>query len=104
MGAPPSLTLEERRAALVKAATARKERAVFKEEVKNGSKNWRLAFSDPRDSIQKLRVRELLESIPGFGEMRAAIVLERANISLTRRIQGIGRNQREALERLIGSK
>ena len=104
MGAPPLLTLEERRAALAKAAHARRERAAFKEEVKAGSKNWRVAFDDPRDSIQKMRIRELLESIPGFGEIRARAVLERAQISLTRRIQGVGRNQKESLFLLMPGK
>jgi hypothetical protein len=104
VGLPPTLTLEQRRAALHKAANARKERALFKEDIKQGKRSWRDAFSDPRESIQKMRVKELLESVPGFGQVRAVAVLERANISFSRRIQGLGKNQRESLFRLLGAK
>lgn len=104
MSAPPLLSIEQRRAALVKAAQARKERAVLKEQIKEGLRNWRDAFDDPRESIQKMRVKELLESVPGFGTVRAVLILERANISHARRIQGIGRHQREALFRLMAKK
>ena len=104
MATPPSLTLEQRREALAKAAIARKDRAHFKEEIKAGTKSWRDAFADDRESIQKMRIKELLESIPGFGVMRAQVVLERAGISTTRRIQGIGKTQRENLSQILVNK
>jgi guanylate kinase len=44
-----------------------------------------------------MRVAELLESLPGYGKIRAQALMERLNISPTRRIQGLGRHQREAL-------
>jgi guanylate kinase len=46
-----------------------------------------------------MRVQELVESFPGMGKIRAKALLERLNISLTRRIQGLGRHQIEALVR-----
>jgi len=42
---PPLLSLDERRAALAKAAQSRKIRAGFKNEIKNGKRDWRDAFS-----------------------------------------------------------
>jgi ribosomal protein S13 len=48
-----------------------------------------------------MRVKELLESLPGFGEIRAMNILERAGISVSRRVQGVGRSQYEALLRLL---
>jgi guanylate kinase len=50
-------------------------------------------------AIAKMRVQELVESFPGMGKIRAKALLERLNISLTRRIQGLGRHQIEALVR-----
>lgn len=104
MGLPPSLTPEQRRAALLKAASARKERSAFKDEIRSGRRNWREAFDDSRESIQKMRIKELLEALPGFGEIRVANILERADISKSRRIQGIGKNQKATLFNLLADK
>ena len=40
-----------------------------------------------------MRVKELLESLSGVGKVRAQSLMERLNISPTRRIQGLGRLQ-----------
>ncbi len=101
MGSPPTLTAEERRAALAKAAESRKIRATFKSEVKNGSRSWVDAFSSDNQAIRKMRVKELLLSLPGYGEVRATTLLERAGISAARRIQGVGRSQYELLLKLL---
>jgi guanylate kinase len=45
-----------------------------------------------------MRVLELVESISGVGKIRGKSILERLGISLTRRIQGLGRHQLESLE------
>jgi hypothetical protein len=101
MGSPPTLTAEERRAALAKAAESRRIRATFKSEVKNGSRSWVDAFSSENQAIRKMRVKELLLSLPGYGEVRATTLLERAGISTARRIQGVGRSQYELLLKLL---
>ena len=101
MGAPPILTTEERRAALKAAIAARKVRAAFKEEIKIGKKSWKDAFKAEDESIKKMRVRELIESLPGVGEVRAKNILERAGISPTRRVGGVGRSQYEKLLELM---
>jgi len=101
MGAPPQLTDEERRAALAKAAQSRKVRASFKAEIKNGERNWLEAFTSDVEAIRKMRVKELLQSLPGVGEVRALNLLERAGISHSRRIQGVGKSQYESLLRIL---
>jgi ribosomal protein S13 len=40
----------------------------------------------------------VLESLPGVGKARAAKIMERLEISPTRRVRGLGANQRKALE------
>lgn len=99
MQQPPKLTFEERRAALYKAAEHRKMRAKFKEEIRVGKRSWVDALLSSEIAIQKMRVKELIESIPGFGSVRAIAILDRANISHTRRVQGLGATQRENLKR-----
>ena len=101
MGAPPNLTTQERRDALKAAVAARRTRAAFKEEIKVGKKSWKDAFSAQDESIKKMRVRELIESLPGVGEVRARNILEKAGISPTRRVGGVGRSQYEKLLELM---
>ena len=101
MGAPPNLTTQERRDALKAAVAARRTRAAFKEEIKVGKKSWKDAFSVQDESIKKMRVRELIESLPGVGEVRAKNILEKAGISPTRRVGGVGRSQYEKLLELM---
>jgi ribosomal protein S13 len=48
-----------------------------------------------------MRVKELLQALPGFGEIRAAAILERAGISTARRVQGVGRSQYESLRKIL---
>ena len=101
MALPPQLSTQERRAALHKAAEARKVRARFKAEVKSGLRSWTEALDSEHEAIQRMRLKELLASLPGFGEIRAQSVIERAGISPSRKIQGIGSKQRVELIRIL---
>ena len=99
MPLPPQLSQEQRAAALAKAAVARRERAELKEKLKMGSTSLRELFDQAeRDEIVgKMKVLALLESLPGLGKVKARRLMEEIGISEARRIQGLGRNQREAL-------
>ena len=95
MGAPPILTAEERAAALLKASQSRKRRADIKSKIKSGefSIDTVLEIAANEDAVAKMRVRELLEALSGVGKIRASALMERLNISPTRRIAGLGRHQ-----------
>ena len=95
---PPKLTPEARAAALLAATTARKERSEIKALLRNSEKSIFDVINSAKPAIQKMRVRELLESVPGVGKLRAEAIMERAKISPTRRIAGLGRNQISALK------
>lgn len=101
----PPLTPEQRAAALEKAAAARKARAELKEQLKrNGtSLSEVLTAGETDDIIGKMRVSAVLESLPGVGKARAAKLMERLDISPTRRLRGLGAKQREALVREFGA-
>ena len=88
----PPLTPEQRQAALEKAAASRRERA----EVKNRLKHSGASINEV---IGKMRVIDLLQSMPGLGKVRARQLMERLGIAESRRVRGLGTKQVAALER-----
>jgi guanylate kinase len=101
MGAPPQLSPEQRASALAKAKESRQIRAAVKVRIKSGELSVTdvIAMSKDDEAIAKMRVLELIESIAGVGKIRGKAILEKLDISLTRRIQGLGRHQLESLEK-----
>ena len=99
MPQPPTLTPEQRAAALEKAALARKARAELKDDLKTGRKslNELLAKAASDDTVGKMKVLAVLESLPGTGKVKARRLMESVGISETRRLQGLGAKQREQL-------
>ena len=95
MALPPRLTVEQRLKALEKAAASRKRRAYIKSELKSGSLviDNILELSKTDEAVANMRVRELLESLSGVGKVRALTLMERLEISPTRRVKGLGRHQ-----------
>jgi transposase len=95
----PPLTPEQRQAALDKAAASRRERAAVKNRLKHSGASIAevLAEGETNLVIGKMRVSELLQSMPGLGKIRAAQVMERLKISESRRVRGLGAKQIAAL-------
>ena len=94
---PPALTASQRAAALEKAKISRQERAEVKRKISKGELTIFDAINDPRESIRRMKVLELLSSLPGVGKTRATSIMERRQISLSRRIGGLGTLQLKAL-------
>lgn len=99
MPLPPTLSPEQRQAALDKAAAARRERAELKEKLKMGSINLKelLRLADSQDVVAKMKVLSVLESLPGVGKVKARRTMEEVGISETRRVRGLGEQQRSKL-------
>ena len=99
MPLPPTLTPEQRQAALEKAAVARRQRAEVKEKLKANSLSLRELFDqgDKDEILAKLKVVSVLESLPGVGKVRARHIMSELEISESRRLRGLGTNQRRAL-------
>ena len=95
----PTLTPEQRAAALEKAAQARKARAELKDKLKHSGESLKSVLDRgvTDDVIGKMKVSAVLESLPGVGRVRAAKIMERLEISPTRRVRGLGAKQRAAL-------
>jgi signal recognition particle GTPase len=95
----PTLTPEQREQALKKAAEARKKRAEVKAELKSGKRTLAdlLTKAEGNDTLGKMKVSTVLESLPGVGKVRARKLMEKLDISASRRVRGLGAKQRDAL-------
>jgi hypothetical protein len=103
MATPPQLNEEQRAAALVKAAEARTARAELKNKLKMGVISLAEAIekADSDETIGKLKVITLLESLPSMGKVKARRIMDEVGIADSRRMKGLGPQQRAALlERL----
>ena len=98
MPLPPPLSEEQRRDALLKAAEARRKRAELKEQLKSGRTTLKELLERTGDGIVgKMKVSTVLESLPGVGRVRARKLMERLDISESRRMRGLGAKQKENL-------
>ena len=94
----PTLNEEQRRQALAKAAEARRKRAEIKGELKSGKRNLKdILETQGDDTVGKMKVASVLESLPGVGKVRARKMMEKLDISASRRVRGLGSKQKEAL-------
>lgn len=95
----PTLTPEQRRAALAKAAAARAVRAEIKSRLRSSGTTLAEVLSESRQNevVAKLRVVDLLLAMPGVGKVRAHEIMRRIGIADSRRLRGLGANQVKAL-------
>ncbi len=99
MPLPPELSPDQRQAALAKAGAARRLRAELKDKLKMGSTSLPELFgmAETDETVAKMKVLTVLESLPGLGKVKARRLMEELNISESRRIRGLGSQQRETL-------
>jgi len=89
---------------LDKAAAARRQRAELKEKLKMGSLTLKelLDQATTDEVVAKMKVAAVLEALPGLGKVKARRLMEEIGISETRRIQGLGEQQRRKLRERLG--
>ena len=99
MPLPPSLSPDQRQAALEKAAQARRARAELKERLKMGSLTFEdlLKQAEQDEIVGKMKVLAMLESLPGLGKVKARRILDEIGISENRTLHGLGEQQRKKL-------
>ncbi|MBQ6453230.1 MAG: integration host factor [Coriobacteriales bacterium] len=98
----PKLTEADRKAALEKAMMVRQERAKIKAQLKSGELTMAQLMEKVGDEVVgKIKVKSLLESMPGIGKARAAKIMEDLNIAESRNIKGLGPKQLENLLKLF---
>jgi hypothetical protein len=101
----PTLTPEQRQQALEKAAEARRKRAELKAQLKSGNTTLATILAkDSDETVGKMKVSSVLESMPGVGKVRARKIMEKLDISASRRVRGLGSKQKDALLAEFGGK
>ncbi|MCP3938290.1 MAG: hypothetical protein GY708_23325 [Actinomycetia bacterium] len=106
MTKPPPLSPEQRKAALQKAAEARRVRAEVKSKLKMQilTLDEILVQADEDDIIAKLKVLAVIESLPGVGKVKARRAMDNIGISENRRLRGLGSEQRRVLIEQFGAR
>lgn len=100
----PKLTVEEKKQALKKAQQVRSQRAKIRQELKAGKTTIRKVLENiDNDVVAKMRVAYLLESLPRIGKVRTRKIMNDIGIDETRRIQGLGNRQKQALIERLGN-
>ncbi|MGE3622096.1 MAG: integration host factor, actinobacterial type [Acidimicrobiia bacterium] len=103
MPQPPALTPEQREQALAKAAAARRARAELKEKLKMGSVTLRELLEDVDDEhVGGMKVLAVIESLPGVGKVKARRTMDEIGIADTRRVRGLGQQQKDKLLAAFG--
>ena len=104
MPTPPQLSPEQRAAALAKAAESRRAQAEVKAKLKMGNLTLSevLELADGDAVVAKIKVLAIIESLPGVGKVKARRAMEEIGIAESRRLAGLGDNQRAALLELFG--
>ena len=99
MANPPSLSPEQRQAALAKAAVARRARAETKDRLKMRLLSFSelLESAESDDIVGKMKVLAALESMPRLGKVKARRLMEEIGIAESRRLRGLGDSQRRQL-------
>ena len=100
----PSLTPEQRAAALAKAVASRTRRAEVKNRLKYAQTTLSEVIQSAKDdeALGKMRVVELLESLPGVGKVKSRTIMAEIGISEARRVRGLGHNQINSLVERFG--
>ena len=99
----PTLTPEERQAALEKAKIARIKRAEVRDDLKSGKLSLKDVLNMKDDEIVgRMKVSTLIETLPGYGKAKAAKVMGELKIAESRRLRGLGERQEAALLERLG--
>ena len=99
MPTPPPLSDEQRRAALEKAAEARRVRAALKADLQAGRLSLEDVFAPSADDkvVADTKLLAVLEALPNIGKVRSRRTMAAIGISERQRVRGVGPNQRQAL-------
>jgi len=91
------LSIKSRQKGLTRARETRKVRAEIKKSLKQGRVNLKDVLLNKKifDKIASMRLVELVSSLPGIGRVRAERILaQELNISLSKRVGGMGSKQK----------
>lgn len=83
---------------LEKARLVREKRAEIKKALKRGHLNLDNLFNDIKlfnNFISNMKIIELVSSLQGIGRVNAEKILRKLNINFSKKVGGLGKNQKE---------
>ena len=99
----PVLTPEEKLNALKKAQEMRRKRAELRNKLKKGTITLREVLEKTDDEVvARMRVTYLLQSLPQVGKVTSEKLMREIGINENRRVQGLGKRQKEQLLKRLG--
>ncbi len=99
----PYLSADEKILALRKAQEMRTKRAEVRVKLKKGSLTLHEVLNSADDEvIARMRVTYLLQSLPQVGKVTSEKIMREIGINENRRVQGLGKRQREQLLERLG--
>ncbi len=93
----PTLSPEQRAAALEKALAVRQQRKAALDELTAGTTTLAVVLDDEASPLQRVKVQRVLTALPKVGPVTAGRVMAEVGIAESRRVGGLGVNQRRAL-------
>ncbi len=100
----PKLTAGEKKEALEKAQVMRRRRSELRTALKKGKVEFGKILNGEDEVTSRMRVAYLLKSLPRVGKVKAQKIMEEIGIDESRRVQGLGKRQKEALLEKLGGK
>ncbi|RMB58732.1 integration host factor, actinobacterial type [Tessaracoccus antarcticus] len=99
----PQLSTEQLQSARAAATEARRARAALKAQVKEAEITLSEALDKATgdETLSRVKVVDLLRSLPRVGVTRSAEIMENLDIAPNRRIRGLGRHQMERLKEMF---
>lgn len=102
MMAAPTMTPEQRAAALKKAREVRAKRSEVTKKLSMGIMSAADALKKVEDPIiGRMKVKSFVNALPGYGKVKTEKLLEELGIQETRRIKGLGSRQMEKLKEAL---
>ncbi|MCR4398530.1 MAG: integration host factor [Firmicutes bacterium] len=100
----PKLSAAEKKEALEKAQVMRRKRSELRAALKKGKVDFGQILDGEDEVTARMRVAYLLKSLPRVGKVKAQKIMEEIGIDESRRVQGLGKRQKEALLAKLGGK
>ncbi|MEY8460565.1 integration host factor, actinobacterial type [Eggerthellaceae bacterium 24-137] len=95
----PTMTPEQRAAALEKARIVRAKRSEITNKLSMGLTTPAEVLDQIDDPvIGRMKVKAFVNALPGFGKVKTEKLMEELGIPAERRLQGLGSNQMAALK------
>ena len=98
----PTMTPEQRQAALEKARIVRTQRSELTKKIQMGVKKPVEVLEDVKDPIVgRMKVKSFINACPGYGKVKAEKLMDELGIQETRRLQGLGSRQMQGLKEAL---